>query len=53
MQVKEKTVEPVELFYDLIYVYAVSGLTLLVEEPVGGNLGMLLLNPRRLSAIGQ
>ncbi len=36
MQVKEKTVEPIELFYDLIYVYAVSRLTLLVEEPMGG-----------------
>lgn len=36
MQVKEKRVEPIELFYDLIYVYAISRLTLLVEEPVGG-----------------
>lgn len=35
-QVKEKRVEPIELFYDLIYVYAMSRLTLLVEEPVGG-----------------
>ena len=36
MKVKEKTVELIELFYDLIYVYAISKLTLLIEEPEGG-----------------
>ena len=36
MDVKEKKVELIELFYDLIYVYAISRLTLLVEEPEGG-----------------
>lgn len=36
MNVKEKRVELIELFYDLIYVYAVSRLTLLIEEPEGG-----------------
>ncbi len=33
---KEKRVELIELFYDLIYVYAISRLTLLIEEPVNG-----------------
>ena len=36
MHVKEKKVELIELFYDLIYVYAISNLTLLIEEPEGG-----------------
>ena len=36
MHVKEKKVELIELFYDLIYVYAISRLTLLIEEPEGG-----------------
>lgn len=36
MNVKEKKVELIELFYDLIYVYAISKLTLLIEEPEGG-----------------
>lgn len=36
MKVKEKKVELIELFYDLIYVYAISQLTLLIEEPEGG-----------------
>ena len=36
MAVKEKKVELIELFYDLIYVYAISRLTLLIEEPEGG-----------------
>lgn len=36
MGVKEKKVELIELFYDLIYVYAISRLTLLIEEPEGG-----------------
>lgn len=36
VEVKEKRVELIELFYDLIYVYAISRLTLMVEEPVGG-----------------
>lgn len=34
--VKEKKVELIELFYDLIYVYAVSRLTMLIEEPENG-----------------
>ena len=36
MHVKEKKVELIELFYDMIYVYAISRLTLLIEEPEGG-----------------
>ena len=36
MEVKEKKVELIELFYDLIYVYAISRMTLLVEEPIDG-----------------
>ncbi len=35
-QVKEKVVSLIELFYDLIYVYAISRLTVLLEEPVNG-----------------
>ena len=35
-EIKEKKVELIELFYDLIYVYAISRLTLLVEEPESG-----------------
>ena len=40
MNVKEKRVELIELFYDLIYVYAISRLTLLIEEPVRGIISM-------------
>ncbi len=36
MNVKEKKVELIELFYDLIYVYAISRLTMLIEEPKSG-----------------
>ncbi|MBR0384672.1 MAG: low temperature requirement protein A [Eubacteriaceae bacterium] len=36
MAVKEKKVELIELFYDLIYVYAISRLTMLIEEPENG-----------------
>ena len=36
MEVKEKKVELIELFYDLIYVYAISRMTMLVEEPTDG-----------------
>ena len=36
MKVKEKKVELIELFYDLIYVYAISKLTMLIEEPENG-----------------
>ena len=36
MEAKEKKVELIELFYDLIFVYAISNLTLLIEEPEGG-----------------
>lgn len=34
MKVKEKKVELIELFYDLIYVFAISKMTLVIEEPV-------------------
>ena len=33
MEIKEKKVELIELFYDLIYVYAISRLTLIIENP--------------------
>lgn len=36
MEVKVKPVELIELFYDLIFVYAISKLTSLVSEPVAG-----------------
>ena len=36
MKVKEKKVELIELFYGLIYVYAISKLTMLIEEPENG-----------------
>ncbi len=36
MEGKEKKVELIELFYDLIFVYAISNLTLLMEEPEEG-----------------
>lgn len=36
MAVKEKQVELIELFYDLIFVYAISKLTSLIAEPVNG-----------------
>jgi len=36
MKVKEKKGELIELFYDLIYVYALSKLTMLIEEPENG-----------------
>ena len=36
MDVKVKSVELIELFYDLIFVYAISKLTALVSQPVGG-----------------
>ena len=36
MEVKEKKVELIELFYDLIYVYAISRMTMLLEEPTDG-----------------
>ena len=36
MEVKIKPVELIELFYDLIFVYAISKLTSLISEPVGG-----------------
>lgn len=36
MTVKEKKVELIELFYDLIFVYAISRLTSLISEPVNG-----------------
>ena len=36
IKIKEKKVELIELFYDLIYVYAISRLTLLIEEPQNG-----------------
>lgn len=36
MKVKEKKGELIELFYDLIYGYALSKLTMLIEEPENG-----------------
>ncbi len=36
MEIKEKKVELFELFYDLVFVYAVSRVTLVLEEPVNG-----------------
>lgn len=36
MDVKVKSVELIELFYDLIFVYAISKLTAIISEPVGG-----------------
>lgn len=36
MEVKVKPVELIELFYDLIFVYAISKLTALVSEPING-----------------
>jgi len=36
MGVREKKVELFELFYDLVFVYAISRVTLILEEPVGG-----------------
>ena len=36
VKVIKKDVELIELFYDLIFVYAISQLTSLVNEPVGG-----------------
>lgn len=42
--VKEKAVEPIELFSDLIYVYAISRLTLSVERPLGQTIAGLLFH---------
>lgn len=36
MAIVEKKVELIELFYDLIFVYAISKLTALISEPVNG-----------------
>lgn len=36
MEVKVKQVELIELFYDLIFVYAISKLTSIISEPVDG-----------------
>ena len=36
MRIEAKKVELFELFYDLVFVYAISRVTLLLEEPVGG-----------------
>ena len=36
MEVKVKAVELIELFYDLIFVYAISKLTSLISLPVNG-----------------
>ncbi|MBE6511947.1 MAG: low temperature requirement protein A [Methanobrevibacter olleyae] len=38
MAVKEKRVELIELFYDLIFVYAISRLTSLISEPINGGI---------------
>ena len=36
MEITKKPVELIELFYDLIFVYAISQLTGLINEPIGG-----------------
>lgn len=38
MAIVEKKVELIELFYDLIFVYAISQLTALISEPVNGSI---------------
>ena len=38
MAIVEKKVELIELFYDLIFVYAISKLTALISEPVNGTI---------------
>ncbi len=38
MAIYEKKVELIELFYDLIFVYAISKLTALISEPVSGTI---------------
>ena len=38
MAVKEKSVELIELFYDLIFVYAISQLTSLISQPVNNGI---------------
>ena len=40
MEVKEKKVELIELFYDLIYVYAISKMTMIIEEPADGAISL-------------
>lgn len=40
MAVKEKRVELIELFYDLIFVYAISRLTSLISEPINGRIDL-------------
>lgn len=40
MAVKEKRVELIELFYDLIFVYAISKLTSLISEPINGGIDL-------------
>lgn len=40
MAVKEKNVELIELFYDLIFVYAISRLTSLISEPLNGGIDL-------------
>lgn len=40
MAVKEKRVELIELFYDLIFVYAISRLTSLISEPINGGIDL-------------
>ena len=40
LAVKEKKVELIELFYDLIFVYAISRLTSLISEPVNGGIAL-------------
>lgn len=36
MDIVDKKVELIELFYDLIFVYAISRLTTLIKEPANG-----------------
>ncbi len=37
MNVREKKVDLFELFYDLVFVYAISRVTLILEEPIDGS----------------
>jgi len=37
IKVREKKVDLFELFYDLVFVYAISRVTLILEEPVDGS----------------
>ncbi|KZX12610.1 hypothetical protein [Methanobrevibacter oralis] len=40
MEIIEKKVELIELFYDLIFVYAISRLTSLINNPINGGISL-------------